>query len=77
MNRSEHVAVVDWMRKTARPAVGQYTRGYVLMDSPSLASVPDGLRVGSVLGIDLRRDASLADNKYSYRNAAGTVLASN
>jgi len=77
MDRGEHVLVIDWMRNTARPAVGQYTRGYVLMDSASLQSIPDGWRVGTVLGINLVRSAPLANDKYQYRNEAGTLLASN
>jgi len=77
MDRTQYVACVDWLRKTARPTLVQSPLGRITIDAASLAGVTTTLRVGSALSIPLFRDSDLADDKYVLKNLAGSTIATN
>lgn len=73
----------DWtafekLLRVARPALAQMPRGTMEIDSVDLAAnVADGKHLPDMLGLKVSRLASLANDKYVYKNSAGSTISSN
>lgn len=79
MLRSDHVALLDIMRKTVRGTVAQMPRGYMQTDTAAFQAgygyaYADGAFVGTALGIKVTRLAALANNHRDYYDDAGTLI---
>jgi hypothetical protein len=45
------------------------------IDAAELSSVTTGLRIGTALGINIKRDSALDDGKHAYYDADGNSIA--
>lgn len=79
MLRSDHVAIIDILKSTVRPAVAQMPRGYLQADAASFRTgygyaFADGEHIATIMGIKITRLDSLADGHRDYYDEAGNLI---
>lgn len=79
MLRSDHVALLDIMRKTVRGTVAQMPRGYMQTDTAAFQAgygyaYADGAFLGTIFGIKLTRLASLGNNHRDYYDEGANLI---
>jgi hypothetical protein len=77
MLRSSTVAIADFMKGTSVRPGAQIKRGYIMCDFDELSTKPDGVMVGTVHGLRVKRKASLGNGQIQFYAANGSLIAQN
>ena len=77
MLRSNMEIIDTFIRKTTRPSLAHILRGKIQCDFAELSGKADGIRVGTIFGLDIRRKASLSDGQVQYFDDNGNLIAQN
>lgn len=77
LTRAERVLIEAFIKTNAKTIrATAKSRGYILTDAAGIADVVTTLRVGTVMGIDVRRSQALADGHIDYYGSDGVLIVS-